>query len=85
MTRGAGKMTHRGSSTWLNAVHFPGDPERNLLAAVVKSAVRDIRRGRPYYSATARAYFDGPNFEADAALLGIDARLVRRLLQEKSQ
>ena len=34
-------------------------------------------------SADARAYLYGPNFEADAAVLGIDAQRVRRLLQEE--
>lgn len=72
----------RGSSPWLNAVHYP-TPEQNLLAAVVKSAARDVRRGCDADRATARAYLFGPNFEIDAAVLGIDAQRVRRLLQEE--
>ena len=68
MTRGAGRMANRDSCSWLNAIHYP-TPEQNLLAAVVKSAARDVRRGCDADRATARAYLFGPNFEIDAAVL----------------
>ena len=80
-------MTRQGDhgrrSQWLRLDHFPNDPERSLLAAVVVHAVRDYRRGRSAERRDARAYFFGPNFEADAAWLGIDAQLVRQLFQEE--
>ena len=88
MTRGAGRMVNRDSSSLLNAIHYP-TPEQNLLAAVVKSAARDARRRRGRdaadLSADARAYFAGPNFEADAALLGLDAQRFRALLREEGR
>ena len=36
-------------------------------------------------SADARAYFAGPNFETDAALLGLDAQRFRALLREEGR
>ena len=70
--------THTG----LNACEFTS-PQQNLLAAVVKLAVRDYRRGRPAARVNAYAYLYGPNFEADAALLGLDAQRFRALLGEE--
>ena len=87
MTRGAGagRMASRDSCSWLNAIHYP-TPEQNLLAAVVKPAARDARRRRgrdaAVLSADARAYFAGPNFETDAAWLGLNPTYVRQLLNE---
>lgn len=58
------------------------DPERCLLVAVIRLALRDILSGSPHLAADARRYLYGDNFTADCALLDIDPTRVRRLLLE---
>lgn len=59
------------------------DPERRLLAAVIKFAKRDALFGRPAHAEEALAYIDGRNFEADCDMLGLDPDYGRRLIQEQ--
>lgn len=80
-------MTRQGDhgrrSQWLRLDHYPNDPERSLLAAVVVHAARDLRRGRAEQRDDARRYFDGRNFDDDAAALGLDAKRFRQMLTEE--
>ena len=69
---------------WLPVVRFPNDPERTLLAAVVIRAAHDYQHGRPLDRADARAYLYGPNFEADAAALGLNVAYVRQHLDSNA-
>lgn len=56
------------------------DPERCLLVAVIKFALRDALGRSPTLAADARRYLYGPNFAADCALLELNSNYVLGLL-----
>ena len=67
-------------STWLTSNDYP-TPEQNLLAAVVRKAIRDAQNGTAAIRADALAYLNGRNFEIDCACLNLNPTRVRALLE----
>ena len=58
------------------------DPERCLLVAVIKFALRDLLFGAEHQARDAHAYLNGPNFAADCALLDVNPDHIHHLIQE---
>ena len=58
-------------------------PERRLLAAILRFALRDLRVGTAMQARNAMIYINGPNLENDCDWLGLDPAAVRAYAQEE--
>lgn len=58
------------------------DPERELLAGIIARAWRDAKGANRAHAADALAYFAGPNFDADAAWLGLEPQPIREHINQ---
>lgn len=73
-------MSNLPGHTWLSARVFP-DGERNLLAAVILLALRDVLHGRLAQRHDAIIYLRSENFRIDCACLGLNPRSVLEFLE----
>lgn len=57
------------------------DPERRLMAAVIRQAVRDATRSTSGLARRAWRYIHSDGFAADCAWIGIDPDYIRRQME----
>ena len=79
LARQAGRAT-RNPDKWRDEL-ADIDPERRLMAAVIRQALRDATRSTPELAWRARYYIDSDGFAADCAWLGLNPDYIRERLE----
>lgn len=75
--RGAQRLNREQWRDYLTDI----DPERRLMAAVIRRAVKDMG-STPALARLAWHYIDSDGFAADCAWLGLDPDYIRRQMEE---